>query len=202
MIRTLALSTICVAAVGIFAMAQDTDQPDYSNVDAALEALIGPNDASVSEVSATDPVGPDDDAPAIDPLTGEPIEGDGEEEEEATPLIENTWLQNGEATLRGLDKITGRSTDFSVTVGEPKVFGSLEITLATCFARPPEQAPENSAFLSVASVAPMETEAGLEETPQIFSGWMFSSSPGLNALEHPVYDVWVIGCGAASGPAE
>ena len=181
MIRTLVFSFLALAVAGALALAQGSGQNDFSDVDAALEALTR---------SATDTAD-----------TNEETRGqvDEMEEEEVTPLIENTWIQSEEATLRGLDKITGRSTDFTVKVGEPKVFGSLEITLATCFARPPEQAPENSAFLTVSSVKPMEAEAaGASEDAPLFSGWMFASSPGLNALEHPVYDVWVIGCESAN----
>ena len=177
MIRTLAFSLMALAVAGTLALAQDAGQNDFSDVDAALEALTQ-SAAGAADTNAVD----------------------GETEaQEVTPLIENTWIQNDEATLRGLDKITGRSTDFTVTVGEPKVFGSLEITLATCFARPPEQAPENSAFLTVSSVKPMEAEAaGASEDAPLFSGWMFASSPGLNALEHSVYDVWVIACGSGN----
>jgi len=181
MIRTLVFSFLALAVAGALALAQGSGQNDFSDVDAALEALTR---------SATDTAD-----------TNEEPRGQVDEkmEEEVTPLIENTWIQSEEATLRGLDKITGRSTDFTVKVGEPQVFGSLEITLATCFARPPEQAPENSAFLTVSSVKPMEAEAaGTSEDAPLFSGWMFASSPGLNALEHPVYDVWVIGCESAN----
>ena len=187
MIRTVsfALGAFAIAAL---ALAQDSDPSDFSDVDAALAALTAQADdtdvAEETDTSADEGADGEDSASEDDSL-----------EEEVTPLIENTWIQSGEAVLRGLDKITGRSTDFSVRVGEPQVFGSLEITLATCFARPPEQAPENAAFLSVASQVPMETQAGIEDDPQLFSGWMFASSPGLNALEHPVYDVWVISCG-------
>lgn len=105
-----------------------------------------------------------------------------------------TWNQKGEATLRALDKITGRSTDIVVRVAEPIVFGSLRVEMQVCFQTPPEEAPESAALLVVHSLQPLETEAGLEPEPKIFSGWMFASSPGLSALEHPVYDVWVIGC--------
>ena len=109
-------------------------------------------------------------------------------------LAAPTWVQQDKATLRALDKITGRSSDIDIKAGEPIIFGALEVELMVCYQTPPEEAPESAAFLQVRSVQPMETEAGLEEKPQVFSGWMFASSPGLSALEHPVYDVWVIEC--------
>ncbi|MEM0984801.1 MAG: DUF2155 domain-containing protein [Pseudomonadota bacterium] len=105
-----------------------------------------------------------------------------------------TWVQKEKATLRALDKITGRSTDIVVTVGEPVAFGSLEVGLQVCYQTPPEEAPESAAFLQVHSLKPQKTEDGIEDRPIVFSGWMFASSPGLSALEHPVYDVWVIEC--------
>lgn len=128
------------------------------------------------------------------------------------PLVhaqDPTYQQYETAMLRALDKVTGRSTDFEIEVGVPKIFGSLRVDLKTCFQRPPEEPPESAAFMTVtvASSKQVETMAVprnlTEEELQVserddadirFSGWMFASSPGLNALEHPVYDVWVIAC--------
>ncbi len=122
-----------------------------------------------------------------------------------------TYAKNDRVTLRALDKITGRSTDIVVKVGEPVVFGTLSIELKACFQTPPEEVPESAAFLRVLSTRPvadeqLEAAAGgdkvaaatlaASETPVVFSGWMFASSPGLSALEHPVYDIWVIRCTA------
>lgn len=113
------------------------------------------------------------------------------------------------ATLRALDKITGRSTDIDVVADTPIVFGSLKIEMRACYQTPPELPPESAAFLQVSStqavrVATMEDGVDASEVstvnddnPRLFSGWMFASSPGLSALEHPVYDVWVIKCNAA-----
>lgn len=119
---------------------------------------------------------------------------------------EGNWKQESEATLRALDKITGRSTDFVVKVGEPIVFGSLNVEMKVCFQRPPDEPPESAAFLTVHSTQPVQVrtmneavsadivETVNEDNPLLFSGWMFASSPGLSALEHPVYDIWVIRC--------
>jgi hypothetical protein len=117
-----------------------------------------------------------------------------------------TYVQKDRATLRALDKITGRSTDIEVFVGQPVVFGSLKVELEVCYQTPPEEAPESAAFLKIASTQPVavetmdaavdanEVETVSEDNPELFSGWMFASSPGLSALEHPVYDIWVIRC--------
>lgn len=120
----------------------------------------------------------------------------------------NTMVQKNQATLRALDKITGRSTDIVVKVGEPVIYGSLRVELKTCYQAPPEEVPESAAFLRIASTQPVAVETmevavdakpatpSEGESPILFSGWMYASSPGLNALEHPVYDVWVIRCTA------
>lgn len=91
--------------------------------------------------------------------------------------------------LRGLDKVTGRAIDVDAPAGVPVRFGSLIITARFCYTVPPEEPPETTAFLQI-------DEAGKTGEPgkRMFSGWMFASTPALNALEHPVYDVWVITC--------
>lgn len=134
---------------------------------------------------------------------------DAEGEEELIPTQKRTYKQYDTVILRALDKITGRSTDFEMLVGEPKVYGSLRIDLQTCFQTPPEEPPESAAFLKVTTanttqvqtmaeprdLTEEELAAPTDEAPDIrFTGWMFASSPGLNALEHPVYDIWVIAC--------
>ena len=94
------------------------------------------------------------------------------------------------AVLRGVDKITARVTDIEVETGQVTTFGTLEIVVRTCYKRPPEETPEVTAFLEITDLPPRE------EPHRIFTGWMFASSPALSALEHAVYDVWVIDCKA------
>jgi hypothetical protein len=99
--------------------------------------------------------------------------------------------------LRGLDKITGRAIDVAAPVGIPVRFGSLIITARYCYTVPPEEPPETNAFLQIDDGRPGETPK------RVFSGWMFASTPALSALEHPVYDVWVITCRTDQpGPSE
>ncbi len=92
------------------------------------------------------------------------------------------------AVLQALDKVTARITKLEVGVGKGIRFGSLLITVRTCSKRPPEEPPEVTAFLEIIDDKPGEAPENL------FSGWMFASSPALSAVEHPVYDVWVIDC--------
>jgi hypothetical protein len=94
-----------------------------------------------------------------------------------------------EALLQGLDKVTGRVSHFAAPIGQTVKFGNLEITASACSKHPPEATPEASAFLTI-----RETHPGQPDKEPIFTGWMFASSPALNALEHPVYDVWVLDC--------
>ncbi len=92
------------------------------------------------------------------------------------------------AVLQALDKVTARVFTIQAPIDEPIEFGTLEITVRGCDKRPPEEMPESAAFLEV-------TESRLgEPSIMLFNGWMFASSPAVSALEHPVYDVWVIDC--------
>ena len=92
------------------------------------------------------------------------------------------------AVLQGLDKVTARVSEITAPVGRLVRFGTLEITVRACHKTPPEEPPESAAFIEIRDAKP--GEAGVE----LFSGWMFASSPGLSAMEHPVYDIWVLDC--------
>ena len=98
------------------------------------------------------------------------------------------WAQQKTAVLGGLDKITAKVSEFEAPIGRAVRFGTLEIVVRACAKRPPEEPPETTAFLEVTDQRP----GG--EARKLFAGWMFASSPALSALEHPVYDVWVIDC--------
>jgi len=91
-------------------------------------------------------------------------------------------------TLAALDKITTQLSTINIKQGQTAEFGTLRITLRYCRANPPEETPENAAFLEITDVG----HNGQEK--KVFTGWMFSSSPALSPLEHPVYDVWVKKC--------
>jgi hypothetical protein len=97
------------------------------------------------------------------------------------------------ALMQGLDKISARVSQFEAPVGTSVRFGTLSVVVRDCQRSPPEEKPENAAFVEV-----YETRPG-EDRTRLFSGWMFSSSPALSALEHPVYDVNLLECRPASG---
>jgi hypothetical protein len=90
-----------------------------------------------------------------------------------------------QVTLRGLDTLNGRTEDMTLRVGETVRFGQLEILFEAC--RVPREAPGSDAyaFLRIRDV---------RESEPRFSGWMFAASPALSALDHPRYDIWILGC--------
>ena len=103
------------------------------------------------------------------------------------------WLDMPVAVLQALDKVTARTTVMQLGVNREGRYGTLRFKVRTCQRRPPTETPESAAFIEIIDVRP---DKG---TRALFSGWMFASSPALNALEHPVYDIWLLDC---STPAD
>src|SRR5262249_25171771 len=92
------------------------------------------------------------------------------------------------ALFTGLDKITGRIINFDVAIGETVQFGALQVTPRACYTRPPTETATTDASVEVDEV----TLQG--EVRRIFTGWVFAASPGLHAVEHPIYDIWLTDC--------
>lgn len=99
------------------------------------------------------------------------------------------------AVLRVLDKITARVSILNAPLHQVMQFGTLEIVARACDERPPEEIPESAAFLEI-----WEVRQG-KSVQSVFTGWMFASTPGLSALEHPIYDLWVLDCVSSSESA-
>ncbi|MEO1747959.1 MAG: DUF2155 domain-containing protein [Pseudomonadota bacterium] len=96
------------------------------------------------------------------------------------------------AVFAGIDKIAGRIVNFDVYIDETVQFGALQITPRICYSRPINEDPGQTGFVEV-------DEITLDRRiRRIFTGWMFADSPGLNAVEHAIYDVWLKGCKASS----
>jgi hypothetical protein len=92
------------------------------------------------------------------------------------------------AEFAGIDKITGRIITFDVYIDETVQFGALQVTPRICYSQPQTEEPKTDSFVEV-------DEITLDrKIRRIFTGWMFAESPGLNAVEHAVYDVWLKGC--------
>lgn len=117
----------------------------------------------------------------------------------------------GGVKLRALDKITGNWTDINAKVGQSITHGRIKVTVRACYQSSPQDAPEAAAFLEINAIQKEGQEVKTTATAQmnrgpqpigpdglLFSGWMYASSPGLSALEHPTYDVWVISCSTSA----
>jgi hypothetical protein len=104
-------------------------------------------------------------------------------------------IKNPIAVFAALDKVTGRISHLEVPINQTVTFGALKVTPRVCDTRPPTEAPNTSSFVEVD-----ETKLTGEEQ-RIFTGWMFAESPGLHAVEHPVFDVWLTNCKTASAGA-
>lgn len=97
-------------------------------------------------------------------------------------------ISNPIAEFAGIDKITGRIITFDVYIDETVQFGALQVTPRVCYSRPQTEDPKTDSFVEV-------DEITLDrKIRRIFTGWMFAESPGLNAVEHAVYDVWLKEC--------
>jgi hypothetical protein len=92
------------------------------------------------------------------------------------------------AVLQALDKVTGRVHVLNVVVDQPAQFASLTLQVRSCRKSLPEDSPESAAFLEIQDTNPKG------EKSTVFSGWMFASSPAVSAMEHPMFDVWVVDC--------
>ncbi len=111
-------------------------------------------------------------------------------------------IDNQVAVFAALDKVTARISQLEVPLGQTIQFGALKVTPRVCYSRSPTDAPKTSSFVEVEEIL-------LDgKQKRLFSGWMFAESPGLNAVEHPVFDVWLTDCqkpsrtvAATKGPA-
>ncbi len=138
---------------------------------------LAPGPAATQEIDTQPLEAPVLDQPAPTPQIGE-TGSEPAVPEEQTKLV----------VLQGLDKVTARVSTIEMAIGSSTRFGTLDITARICHKRPPEDSPETTVFLEI-----RESREG-KAAVLLFNGWMFASSPALSALEHPVYDVWVIDC--------
>ena len=106
----------------------------------------------------------------------------------STPAAHAERIENGVAVFSALDKVTATIKTLEVPLGETTTFGALKVTPRVCYSRPATEQPKTTSFVQV-------DELQLDgKQRSVFSGWMFAESPGLNAVEHPVFDVWLTGC--------
>ena len=98
-----------------------------------------------------------------------------------------SWLPQGTAELQVLDKVNAQNALLTVKVGQETQFGSLSIQVQACDIRPPDQPQDAAAFLTI-------TDSHADAPG--FHGWMLANDPSLSMLQHPIYDVRVVGCKA------
>jgi hypothetical protein len=127
-------------------------------------------------------------APAPRGPRGQPVDTSPQPGDEVITEPPQQRIVNKSALFSGLDKITGRIISFDVAIGETVQFGALQVTPRTCFTRPTTETQNTDAFIEVEEV----TLQG--EVRRIFTGWVFAASPGLHAVEHPIYDIWLTDC--------
>ncbi len=166
----------------------------------AATALAQPEPAPPVETPIPNPVEPlpTEPVPPVDTVPGQPLPGEPPAvETPPPPEVIVPAPPTGPApvavgvVLGGLDKVAARTAKFEVNLKQQVFYNTLIVTAHACKTRPPEEPPESAAFLDIQERKPDGT------IQKIFSGWMFASSPALNALEHPVYDVWVVSCKTA-----
>ena len=156
----------------------------------ALTALALAAAGAAFAQSASIPLAPPQAAiPNPPPSTTGPAAGPVAEAPPAPPSGGSSLL------MRGLDKLTGRPTNIIAPIGRPVQFATLTITARFCYSTPASETPETAAFVQIEDHRPDQTAR------RIFSGWMYGSSPGLNGVEHPLYDVWAISCNNTAAPA-
>ena len=134
------------------------------------------------------------------PSAGQPVPPPAAPPQSAPPAVAPVAVKTDAVMMQGLDKVVARVRSIEAPIGKPVMFGTLTVVARACAKSIPEAPPETAAFIEVT-----ETKPG-GEPKRIFAGWMLASSPALSALEHPVYDVWVVACKTTSsapppGPA-
>lgn len=115
----------------------------------------------------------------------------------AAPLLCGTAaaenLKGNAVVLRTLDKVTATTKDYTVRIGDELKYGSLTVAVKHCEKKPPEEVPETYAFLQIDDLK-LDGKGEKGEQERVFSGWMMASNPAISALDHGVYDIWVIDC--------
>lgn len=98
-------------------------------------------------------------------------------------------LENQVAVFNALEKVTATIETIEINLNDTKIFGIFEVTPRVCYTRSSTERPQTTSFVEIDEVSTDQTQR-----KRIFTGWMFAGSPGLHAVEHPVYDIWLIDC--------
>lgn len=176
-----------------------------ATADLAHAQLITPTVAQITETESPEPLAteaadaPVQLAPAVkNTLPPAPSQPQPPKQQQTVRQMEARPV----AALQVLDKVSARVTTLRVPVGQSAAFGLIHITVRSCQVALPADMPEAVAFLEIGEINPRRlgqiATTSADQLPldrqQVFSGWMFASSPAISALEHPTYDVVVLGC--------
>lgn len=152
----------------------------------------------ITDTPAPLPVPPPEPAPEPQPQ----VEAEAEPEAPQTPEEPKPPMKRARydvAILQALDKVTAETIRFEAPVGQPIRYKSLVFTVRACeLSAPDEPAPDAMAYLTIESQPKPVPGRPTPPARQVFRGWTYAASPGLNPVEHPVYDAWLITCRAAS----
>jgi hypothetical protein len=154
--------------------------------------IVAPDTNDTPTIKAPDDSDDNDDSDHKSKDDGKSKEADSSA---AVPETPGVRTRHSAAIIQALDKVTAETMRFEVPVGKTIRYKGLVFTVRSCETSAPEELVQDSiAYVQVR--AEPKVQSGEEASHQVFSGWMFASSPGLDALEHPVYDAWLIACKA------
>ena len=171
-----------------------------------------PPQAPAAPTASTAPAAASEEAPPVSVPTPQPVAVPPISEKEVTaapptadaetpkaPEAPQRRPRYDVAVIQALDKVTAESLRFEAAVGHPVRYKTLIFTVRACERSAPDEPSEDSAaFVEVLSQPRAEPGRPVLPPKQAYKGWMYASSPGLNPLEHPVYDAWLITCRTAS----
>ena len=148
--------------------------------------LVMPPPEETGETEADDIIEDDDIIAPLSIMEVPVLDIADEDEEEAAlkPMLVGSFSL--------LHKVTAKVQKIDLLSGQEYAIGDMSLTMHDCISTPPEEPPETKAFLEIS-----EFKAGRDKA--LFTGWMFASSPGINAMEHPVFDIWPLACKTEDG---
>jgi len=202
----LGLGVVIASAVGLAGLAQPSGDNqtggDAGSSSSASPATEGPPASTsppeitpppvATQTPTSDESGPSNSAPAK-PAPPKPP---------PPPPPAPVPVRSPAAVIQALDKVTAETMRFAVPVGKPIRYKNLVFVVKACETTGLGGAsPQASAYVVIDS-APLSSGGDAPPPPrEVYKGWMFANSPGLNPFQHPTYDAWLISCMAAAPPA-
>lgn len=205
--RWFAAAAVVVLGTAGLAVATPAPVPQADPIGDVIASPPEPTQGEPVVIAPVEPLSPADDliteTPAIEIAEARAEEEGDEEMPLGTPLPELAdplpRSRQGFAIVQALDKVTAETIRFAVPVGQQRRWRGLIFSARACETTAPDEPMRDSmAYLEIFS---QPRGDGTGEPREIFQGWMYASSPGLNPVEHPLYDAWVIACQAEAPSA-